>query len=121
VLYGVLFLLQLLLLVYCVIDVGTTPADRVRTLPKPAWLVLVVLLPLLGGIAWFLAGRPQGATVGLPRRSARPTGPAARASSPDDDEDFLRGLRQRAAEQRRAEQERDRRDQDGTEGDAPAR
>ena len=110
-LYGVLFLLQLLLLVAGAIDVLRTPAERVRTLPKPVWLVLVVLLPLLGGTAWFVLGRPKGA--GLPHPTARPV----RASSPDDDEDFLRGLRQRAAEQRRTAQERERREQGGTEGD----
>ena len=117
-LYGVLFLLQLLLLVAGAIDVLRTPADRVRSLPKPAWLVLVVLLPLLGGTAWFLLGRPKGA--GLPHPSRRATGPVARASSPDDDEDFLRGLRQRAAEQRRAAQEQARREQDGTDGNTSA-
>ena len=55
-------LLELILLVYCVLNVITTPEDQVRNLPKLLWLVLVILLPLIGGIAWLVAGRPVGGT-----------------------------------------------------------
>lgn len=117
---GLLTVVELALLVYCVLDVITTPASAVRGLPKPAWLVLVVLLPLIGGSAWLFAGRPRRAAVPDPSRLAhadtRPTGTA----SPDDDEAFLHSLAQRAAEQRRrAEQQRQREqaDRDRREGD----
>ncbi|MCW2724644.1 MAG: hypothetical protein JWN35_1565, partial [Frankiales bacterium] len=53
------FLVELVLLVYGVLNIVTTPAEQVRNLPKPVWLVLVVLLPLVGGIAWLVAGRPR--------------------------------------------------------------
>ena len=69
--------------------------------------------PLVGGVAWLVAGRPQGPARSLPYKGNRgdPAGvrPARsrRRALPDDDEDFLRGLRERAEEQRRrAEQER---------------
>ena len=101
---GVAAVLGLLLLVYCLLNVATTPEDQVRTLPKPVWLLLVILLPFVGSLAWLLAGRPQRAagTPGVggpstPRARRRPTA----ASSPDDDEGFLRSLRERAEEQRR--------------------
>jgi hypothetical protein len=92
----VLGLLALVLLVYCLLDVATTPREAVRTLPKPLWLLLV-LPPLFGPAAWFLAGRPPRGTARRPLRQGRTT----TAGAPDDDEDFLRELRRRAEEQRR--------------------
>lgn len=107
--YGLLGLVGLVLLVYCVLDVLRTPEPAVRGLPKLLWLV-VVLFPIAGGIAWLLAGRPVTAA----RTTPPGTGPKGRkaAPHPDDDEEFIRGLRKRAAEQRRrAEQERGQEDQ----------
>lgn len=96
-LYG---LISLALLVYCVLDVLTTPRDAVRTLPKPLWLLLV-LPPLVGPALWFLVGRPPRGTA---RQALRPP-PAAQRGAPDDDEEFLRELRRRADEQRRRAQD----------------
>lgn len=111
--YEVLAVVQLAMLVYCVLNVVTTPEADVRNLPKLLWLLLVIVLPLVGGIAWLVAGRPQRPTRSLPykgntgtARPHRPT-PSARPASPDDDEDFLRQLRQRAEEQRRRAREQD--------------
>jgi cytochrome c-type biogenesis protein CcmH/NrfG len=95
---GALVLVEVFLLAYCVLSIATTPADQVRRLPKTAWLVLVVVLPLLGGVLWLLVGRPEqpaGASA-TGRRSP------AQASSPDDDPAFLEQLRARAAAQRAA-------------------
>ena len=89
-------LVAIVLAVYCVLDVLTSPRSAVRTLPKPLW-VLVVLLPWFGPAAWFLAGRPKRAD----RAAAKAAGPAPAPVHPDDDEDFLRELRRRADEQRR--------------------
>lgn len=89
-------LISLALLVYCVLDILTTPRGAVRSLPKPLWLLLV-LPPLVGPALWFLAGRPPRGTDRQPLR--RPPAPERRA--PDDDEQFLRELRRRAEEQRR--------------------
>ena len=90
----------LALLVYCVLDIVTTPREAVRTLPKALWLV-IVLPPLFGPAAWLLAGRPPRGTA------RRPLGAPERAtpSAPDDDEAFLRELRRRAEEQRRRSQD----------------
>ncbi len=107
---GVLVALELCLVVYCVLNVITTPEAEVRNLPKMLWLLLVLLFPIVGGIAWLVAGRPQGAvnhrdTGRIPAEYDRPG--RATAHSPDDDEAFLRRLKERADEQRkRAEQER---------------
>ena len=90
--YGVFGLLALVGLVVAFLDVVRTPAEAVRTLPKPVWL-LVVLPPFFGPAAWWLAGRPAPGTV-----TAQPT---VERGAPDDDEEFLRELRRRADEQRR--------------------
>ena len=110
---GALFVVELCLVVYCVINIVTTPEGETRNLPKLLWLVLVLLFPIVGGVAWLVAGRPQGPARSLPYKGNTGFPPEydrpgrATAYSPDDDEAFLRGLRERAEEQRRrAEQER---------------
>ncbi|HET7900431.1 MAG TPA: PLD nuclease N-terminal domain-containing protein [Candidatus Nanopelagicales bacterium] len=55
------YLLELALLVFCLIDCIQTPSHQIRNLEKPVWVVLIVLLPLIGGVAWLVAGRPQTA------------------------------------------------------------
>jgi Phospholipase_D-nuclease N-terminal len=94
--------------VYCLVDVIGSPGDRIRNLPKVGWLLLVLLVPLVGSIAWLVAGSPESSTR---RRSAYerdqpafpeydPPGRAA-PGDPAKDEEFLRQVRARAEEQRR--------------------
>lgn len=109
---GGLALLFIGLWVFCVIDVITTPDGTCRNLPKVAWLLIVLLLPEIGSIAWLVAGRPWSGTAPAPTRD-----PVAAkypeydrpgryvATNPDDDEAFLAGLRARVEEQRRRAQE----------------
>ena len=106
--YALASLATLCFMVYCVLNVITTPESQVRNLPKVGWLVLCLLFPLVGGVAWLVAGRPQQparslpykGNTGIPAEYDRPG--RARAASPDDDEAFLRQLRERAEAQRRA-------------------
>jgi len=105
---GGFFLLILALDVFCVIDLIQTRDDEVRNLPKIAWLILILLFPPIGSIAWLAAGRPQSGT-----RSSSPYERSAdsfpeydrpgRAAgvTPESDEEFLRKIRERAEEQRR--------------------
>lgn len=68
---------------------------EIRGAPRPVWVLVILLLPLLGAIAWFLFGRPRkpGApVVGWPG-GGPPEPPRGRA--PDDDPEFLRSLDQR--------------------------
>lgn len=85
------------LTVYAIIDCARTPADEVANLPKPLWLVVVVLVWVVGPVLWLALGRERGAAT--PPRTAT-LGPVA----PDDDPAFLRRL---DAERRRQERERD--------------
>ena len=102
------FLVALLLLIFSVLDVLTTPRDQVRRLPRAVWLPVVVLLVVVGPVAWILAGRPTADQ----RRASRPTAPdRSRRVAPEDDDAFVRDLRRRA-EQQRAEAERQRHEED---------
>lgn len=87
-------LLVLGFLVYCLVDCLQTPEERVRGLPKVVWVLLILILPVIGGVAWLVVGRPaggmSGGTRGPGRGGGRPQG--GRPIAPDDDDDFLRGL-----------------------------
>ncbi|MFK5581919.1 MULTISPECIES: PLDc N-terminal domain-containing protein [unclassified Serinicoccus] len=76
--------------VYCVVDAVQTESRRVRGLPKLLWVAVVLLVPVLGGIAWLIAGRPRSIldVIFGTRRPGPPRGPLG----PDDDPDFLRDL-----------------------------
>lgn len=78
-------LLAVAVYIYFVIDVLRTPRGETRSLPKFVWLLVVVLVPLLGGLLWLALGRvwPAPGT-----RWGRRRGPMA----PDDDPTFLKQL-----------------------------
>jgi hypothetical protein len=59
---------------YALVDAAMTDGSRARGVSKPVWVVVIVLLPVIGGILWFLIGK--GAT------------PATRPQAPDDDPRF---------------------------------
>ena len=109
-------LLELFLLVYCLLNVLSTPADQCRNLPKPVWAVLCFIPPILGPISWLLFGRPVGPKQNLPYKGNRGIPPEydrpgrAAAQNPDDDAAFLRQLCERADEQRRAAEDKRRGD-----------
>jgi hypothetical protein len=69
--------LLLLLMVGALVDMITIEASRVKHLPKFAWIIIVILIPLVGGILWFIIGReyqPRAdrGSFGDPRRWAQP-------------------------------------------------
>lgn len=110
-------LLALAFAVYSIVDCALTERGRVRALPRPVWLLLIVILPFLGGVLWFLIGAGRA----TPRTSTRYVGP-------DDDPDFIRGSRPAAPassaaddEWRRLEQELAAMDDTDDEGDARRR
>lgn len=69
------------LTIYCVVDVAQSRQAQVRAMPHWMWAVAVIAAPVAGPVAWLTMGRPT-------RRQ-----PTPRISAPDDDEDFLRGIR----------------------------
>lgn len=75
--YLVFSALLLLLTIGALADIITRDEDRVRHLPKFAWIVIVILIPLVGSILWFLVGHEYSAPVdrgsfGDPRRWEKP-------------------------------------------------
>jgi hypothetical protein len=105
-------------LLYCILDVALTSEERIRNLPKLVWLLLVVLVPIVGGIVWLVAGRPPssgrapGGDGPAPRfgpsahpanrarrgpgaSGAGPTRPSRAPRGPDDDPEFIRQLERR--------------------------
>jgi hypothetical protein len=88
---GVLIGLALLAFwLFSLFDVITAPEEEVRNVPKALWIVIVVLIPLLGGLVWMVRGRPQPARDPWPV----PPGPGT-PKGPDDDPDFLSDLDRR--------------------------
>ena len=72
------------LMVFVLVDIITTEEWRIRNLNKVIWVILVIFLPLVGSIIWFLAGRPSS------NSSSAPAPAFLRSSSPqpsfEDDE-----------------------------------
>lgn len=112
---GAFGLVMLGLWLFCIIDVITTDAAHCRNLPKLAWLLLVIVLIDLGSIAWLVAGRNWDgrSATGLAYKGNRGDRATDQrfpeydrpgrfaAANPDDDDAFLRQLRERAEQQRR--------------------
>jgi hypothetical protein len=69
---------------YGLIDCAQREDTDVRSLPRWGWLIIIVLVPTLGAIAYLIAGRPK-----RPGGGGKKT---KRSIAPDDDPDFLRGL-----------------------------
>jgi hypothetical protein len=80
-----IFLAAVQLVLFVLALIGALSVERVRNAPRAVWVLLIVLVPLLGPIAYFVWGRPRPAPLeGAPLRRA--------PSSPDDDPDFLRSV-----------------------------
>lgn len=78
-------IIEVLLTIYCVVEVAQAPPFAVRRMPRWLWATAIICVPLVGGVCWLLLGRPNAESLG--KRPGR-----VRFSAPDDDADFLRGL-----------------------------
>lgn len=89
---ALMILLPIALAVYALVDLVQTDDEQVQGLPKLAWVVLIVLIGVVGPLAWLLAGKKGRQWLpGLAPRQSAPRG-TGRPLAPDDDPDFLRGL-----------------------------
>lgn len=79
--------IPLVLAVYAFFDLLATPSNQVRFLRKPLWFP-VLLIPVLGALAWIIFGTRRIAPPPPGRGPRRAPGPRG----PDDDPDYLRGL-----------------------------
>ncbi|MBM0234186.1 PLDc_N domain-containing protein [Micromonospora sp. STR1_7] len=126
-LYVLLFLAQIVLAVCALISCLSAEEGQIRALPRIAWVLIILFFPLVGSIAWFVAGRepssgarkPWPTSGGAAERQGRPL-------APDDDPEFLRSVQERAQQQdqelfRRWEEDLRRREDDlrRRDGDPP--
>lgn len=122
-----LTLIVLFLVIYALVDLGRSPREQVRGLPKLLWVPIIVLLGLIGVGLWFLLGRPRatyppgpgpGGGFGGPGGGRGPKpGPLA----PDDDPEFLRQIDERSwrAKMEQLRQERQAGGTTGSDGPEP--
>lgn len=114
--YLVLYAATFVLWLFCVIDSIAAREGDIRNLPKAAWVLIVLLFPFVGSIAWIVAGRPQDQRRRLEAwEREQPAYPEydrpgrAAAVDPDQDREFLEQVRARGDEQRKAYKEQQRR------------
>lgn len=75
-------LLVIALMVGAMVDIIRRDDAQVRYLPKMAWVIIVILLPLIGSLLWFAIGR-EYSEAGLRIPRMRPAArPAARRPEP---------------------------------------
>ena len=86
--FGFVPLVLLALWLYCIFDVIATDEALMRNLPKAAWLIIVILLPTIGSLAWLVLGRPLYAGWRPGDTTRRPT---KRVIGPEDRDDFPSG------------------------------
>lgn len=77
-------------IIYSFFDCLRSDPRDIRGIKRGPWIVVILLLPVIGGILWLTLGRPRYAPA-----SSQPS----RGKGPDDDPNFLRQL----DEKRRAE------------------
>lgn len=113
-----ILVLIVVLMVWALVEVAQADRHQVRLLPKPAWIILIVLLSPVAALAWFFFGRPAREGVPATSRAPRPTTPWANRTTrtvarpaPDDDPEFLASLKRQAERERRAREQQQRRDQ----------
>jgi Phospholipase_D-nuclease N-terminal len=85
--------------IYAVADCAFFDRTRIRGLRRGWWIVVILFVPIIGGLLWFIIGRGRANRVGPSRGGT---------VAPDDDAEFLRQLREDAAQDeriRRMEQE----------------
>ncbi|WP_082589827.1 PLD nuclease N-terminal domain-containing protein [Agromyces sp. Soil535] len=85
--------------IYAVADCAFFDRTRIRGLRRGWWIVVILFVPIIGGLLWFIIGRGRASRVGPSRGGT---------VAPDDDAEFLRHLREDAAQDeriRRMEQE----------------
>lgn len=90
-----LAILGVAIIIYALIDCIMSKKHEVRSISKPAWLIIIILLPLIGAGMWFLFGRPRSAPPGPPRPARR------HPTAPDDDPQFLQNLETKRRQQAR--------------------
>jgi hypothetical protein len=86
--------------VFAIFDVIKTERELCRNLPKELWLFLVIILPDIGAIAWFIMGRPINARFRPGSTESRQPGSLWRLDprgsiGPEDSPEFMKSAEER--------------------------
>ena len=97
-----LSVLLLAVMIFAIVDAITSDSWRIRFMPKVAWVLLIVFLPLVGSILWFVLGKERTAveshgSFGDPRRQD------AVRSAPSTEDDLAAVEREIAFHEKQAE------------------
>jgi hypothetical protein len=87
-----LALVVIVLTIYTLVQCALFERSRIRALPRWAWLVVILVVPVIGPLMWWLLGRGGFRSSGTR---------FVRSSAPDDDPEFLRRLEREKAQQER--------------------
>jgi hypothetical protein len=79
-----IFAVWLLFTVFVTVFAASAKKNEVRNLPKWAWIVICLFVPIIGGLLYLVLGRPAG---GPKNRFGK-----TKIVAPDDDPTFLRDL-----------------------------
>jgi hypothetical protein len=79
-----IFAAWLLFTVFVTVFAASAKKNEVRNLPKWAWIVICLFVPIIGGLLYLVLGRP----IGGPKNRFGKT----KIVAPDDDPTFLRDL-----------------------------
>lgn len=116
-------LLTVALFVTSLVDIILRDSSKVKHLPKVVWIIIVIFLPLIGSLLWWILGReydsPRLPTARTQRPSAEPGYVSPRTADTRTTEQQMADLDREIEEWRlREELERRRRANEG--GSAPA-
>lgn len=107
--------LLLVLMFAALADIITVDESKIKHLPKLVWIIIVILLPMIGSILWFLVGRvyaprSERQNVQIPRRTEstfRSPRDSGISLGPKNTEAELAALNREIAAQERAERIRE--------------
>lgn len=88
---------------YSLFDCSARDSTNIRIMPKWAWLLVILFIPVIGLLMWFIFGRGWQGQGGPGAGGSRRRGPVA----PDDDPDYLRRISEDLDQQRRRESHED--------------
>lgn len=76
--------------IFALVDLFMTRTPRVRAFPKPLWIAIIVVLPVVGPALWLLVGKAK---------KKRPSAPST-GKTPDDDASFLSSIDREESDER---------------------
>ncbi|QWC86561.1 PLDc N-terminal domain-containing protein [Nocardioidaceae bacterium] len=101
--------------IWCAFDARASRVG-VRRLPRWAWILVILLLPPLGGILWLTLGRPPKVVGYQPPSESTPW---SQRPTRESGEDFQRRVRERAEVQRLQAEERQRKSREAAAAEKP--